>query len=73
MSKKFEDKLTNEKLEIINRLFNHYKLLALNRYKWTNLPNKIESRHIEDFLFSRGQAFFTDDERYGYICLPCRP
>lgn len=53
------------------RVFQYYKLLAVNRYTWENLPNGIESRHIEDFLFNYGQAFFTYDKELGYICLPC--
>ena len=30
------------------RLTKHYQMLALNRYKWENLPNGIESRYIEE-------------------------
>ena len=29
------------------RLTKYYQMLALNRYKWENLPNGIESRYIE--------------------------
>lgn len=53
------------------RLFQHYKLLSLNRYRWENLPDGIESRHIEEFLFNNGQAFFTYDKTMGFICLGC--
>lgn len=63
--------LTNEKENEQARLYQHYKLLALNRYRWNNLPEGIESRHIEEFLFNHGQAFFTYDKSLGYICLAC--
>ena len=52
------------------RLFNHYKNLALNLYRWENLPKGLESRHIEKFLFEHGQAFFYNDEEFGLMCLP---
>lgn len=53
------------------RLFNHYKLMATNRFRWTNLPNGIKSRHIEHFLFNYGQCFVFKDEKFGIMCLPC--
>lgn len=53
------------------RLFRHYQLMACNRFKWYNLPNGIESRHIEKFLFEWGQCFFYKDKNLGLICLPC--
>lgn len=53
------------------RLFNYYKTLALNVYRWEGLPEEIESKHIEQFLFEHGQAFFTIDPNLGFICLKC--
>lgn len=63
--------LSNGENDEYERIFQYYKLLALNRYRWKNLPNGIESRHIEEFLFNYGQVFFTKDEELGYICLSC--
>lgn len=53
------------------RLYNRYKLLALNIFRWDNLPKNIESRHIEKALFENGQAIFYEDDVHGLICLPC--
>lgn len=53
------------------RLYNKLKLLALNMFEWKNLPNNLESRHIENALFNFGQAIFYDHEELGLICLPC--
>ena len=56
------------------RLYLHYKNIALNTYRWDNLPDGLESRHIERALFENGQAFFTeglDVECPLYMCLPC--
>ena len=56
-----------------NRLFNLFSSLALNRFKWDNLPKGLESRHIENALFRFGQAGFVDDKELGLICLPASP
>lgn len=53
------------------RLFNYYKNIAINTYRWENLPNGIESRFIEEYLFNTGQVFFTQDKELGLISLPC--
>lgn len=53
------------------RLYNRYKLLALNIFQWENLPKNIESRHIENALYSYGQCVFFDDNDNGLMCLPC--
>lgn len=49
----------------------YYSNLALNRFRWENLPEGLTSRNIETQLFNSGQAFFTKDPEYGYICLRC--
>nr|DAG47958.1 MAG TPA: upper collar protein [Caudoviricetes sp.] len=51
-------------------LFLLYKNLATNVFKWEGLPNGIESRHIENFLFEHGQVGFYNDKDLGMICLP---
>ena len=53
------------------RLFFLFSNLALNRFTWENLPDGLESRHIEKALFEYGQCAFYDDESVGLICLPC--
>ena len=55
----------------INRLFQRYKLLALNIFKYDNLPNNIEPRHIENALFNFGQCVFFEDNDLGFVVLPC--
>ena len=54
-------------------LLNEISLLALNRFKWTNLPHGLESRHIEKALFEHGQCAFFEHENGGIFCLPCSP
>lgn len=53
------------------RLYDDISLLCKGRFKWSNLPKGIESRHIEKFLYEHGQVAFFFDEKLGYKCLPC--
>ena len=53
-------------------LYDRFKLLALNQYKWTGLPETIEERHIERVLFDDGRALFFEDPMNGFLCLPCQ-
>lgn len=53
------------------RIFHEFTNLALNRFKWENLPKGLESRHIEKALFEYGQCAFVDDPELGILCLGC--
>lgn len=57
--------------EEYQRLFYHFRNIALNLYKWENLPEGIESRYIEQRLFDNGQVFFTKDKTLGWLALSC--
>ena len=59
----------NANIEIeTTRLINHYQMLALNRYKWENLPNGIESRYIEQMLYDNGECAMFDHPDLG-LCI----
>lgn len=51
------------------RLIKHYQMLALNRYKWENLPNGIESRYIEEMLYDNGECALFDHPDFGLCVL----
>ena len=51
------------------RLTKHYQMLALNRYKWENLPNGIESRYIEEMLYDNGECAMFDHQDLGLCVL----
>ena len=51
------------------RLTKHYQMLALNRYKWENLPNGIESRYIEQMLYDNGECAMFDHPDFGLCVL----
>ena len=51
------------------RLTKHYQMLALNRYRWENLPHGIESRYIEQMLFDNGECALFDHPDFGLTVL----
>ena len=51
------------------RLTQYYQMLALNRYKWENLPNGIESRYIEQMLYDNGECAMFDHPDLGLCAL----
>ena len=53
------------------KYFNQFMLLALNIFEWENLPEGMETRHIEKPLIENGYTFFYNDSEFGYVCLPC--
>ena len=52
-----------------DRLTKHYQTLALNRYRWENLPNGIESRYIEQMLYDNGECAMFDHPDLGMCVL----
>lgn len=53
-------------------LFDRFKLLMLNQFKWTGLDElNIQERHLESFLFDEGYCLFFKDEELGHLCLRC--
>ena len=38
----------------LNLIYNKYKMLSLNMFRWVGLPETVESRHIENSLFYYG-------------------
>lgn len=50
-------------------LYEKYKLIAINAFEWTGLPEGIEERHIERELFDEGKAIFFKDPRMSFMCL----
>lgn len=51
--------------------YNYLKLIAVNRMKWTNLPETCDPRWLELMLVERGYTLFFHDEIMGFLTLPC--
>ena len=52
-------------------LFDKFKMICMNEWKWTGLPDGIQERHIERWLFSRGFCAFFRDPHMSYMVLEC--
>lgn len=50
-------------------LFNKYKLITMNAFKWDGLPEGMTERHIERNLFNDGAAIFFRPRDLSYMCL----
>ena len=50
-------------------LHDKYKLIAQNAHTWEGLPDGIEERHVERWLYSHGRAVFFRAPGQGYMCL----
>ena len=55
----------------LNLIYNKYKMLSLNMFRWEGLPETIESRHIENSLFNYGLCLIVNDKDMGFISVPC--
>lgn len=47
------------------------KLLAKGVYKWNNLPNGIDEKWIEDYLFKEGKCMFFKSKELGLMVAGC--
>lgn len=47
----------------------YYRLMLISKalFKWENLPNNINEKWIENFLYSEGSCIFFKDETLGYM------
>lgn len=61
--------------ELNNRTFTDYyyrlMLLARSVYKWKNLPNGIDEKWIERYLFTQGRCVFLHDKEKGFMVAKC--
>ena len=53
MKNKDIERLINNNFRL-NLIYNKYKMLSLNMFRWEGLPETVESRHIENSLFNYG-------------------
>ena len=61
--------MTKTDKKLYRLYYERYKLLALNMFRWENLPPTIKSRNIEKALFEHGKAIIFNDQDCGLICL----
>ena len=54
------------------RIYDYYKMLALNMFTWENLPETMNSRYIENALYEHGLCLVNNDENMSLISVPCK-
>ena len=56
-----------------NRVYTHYyyklMLIARSLFEWKNLPNGINEKWIERYLFSEGSCVFYKDPTIGFMVI----
>lgn len=52
---------------IINDYYQRLMLIARSLFKWNNLPNGIDEKWIEEYLYFGGKCVFFDDKTKGYM------
>ena len=62
---------TDNAKQLNNRIFTDYfyrlMLISKTLFKWENLPNGINEKWIERFLFTEGSCLFYKDPKLGYM------
>ncbi len=53
--------------------YDKWKLAAMNAHQWTGLPEGLQERHIERWLYSTGLCVFFRPPGYDYLVLNCQP
>lgn len=71
-------KFYNSTVKNLNNLtFTDYyyrlKMLAQCVFKWENLPNGMNEKWIEQFLFNEGRCMFFNDKTKGFMVTRCTP
>lgn len=50
-------------------IFDKFRLMATNLFKWDGLPEGIDEKFVERYLFDFGKAIFFRDPDMDYMCL----
>ena len=64
------DLLNNLTFRVIH---NKFKMLAETIHEWEGLPDVIEQKHIERYLYEYGMCCYFKNGEGSYMCLPCSP
>jgi len=50
-------------------IFDKFKMIAVNMFEWSGLPDGIDEKYVEEYLFNNGQAIFFRDPSMSHMCL----
>jgi hypothetical protein len=66
----FKNNPVNNRMLLITRMYQRVLTeLAVNRFKWTGLPDSVDVRFMELTLFARALSVFYDDPDFGFLAL----
>ena len=54
-------------------IHNKFRMLAQSIHTWEGLPDVIEEKFIERYLYEYGMCCFLKEPNGSFICLPCTP
>lgn len=70
-------RMANENKNLNDLIYTDYymrlMLMARSVFKWNNLPNGMDERWIERYLFNEGKCVFFKDREYGFMVAKCSP
>lgn len=58
---------------VLTHYFNELMLISKSVYEWVNLPNNMDEKWIEDYLFSEGKCVFFNDPKRGKMVTALAP
>ena len=58
---------------VLTHYFNELMLISKSIYEWVNLPNNIDEKWIENYLFSEGKCLFFKDSMRGFMITSLAP
>ena len=58
---------------VLTHYFNELMLIAKSIYEWVNLPDNIDEKWIENYLFSEGKCLFFNDSLRGKMVTSLAP
>lgn len=50
--------------------YTQLKDMCITLFEWTNLPETVNERFLENVLFENGQALFVNDDEFGFLGVP---
>jgi hypothetical protein len=61
----------NQNRDTYHMYYMQLKNMVLTLFEWTDLPDTINERFMEQVLFESGMALFVNDDEFGFLGVPC--
>lgn len=70
---KYETAAKHQNNKVFNHYFNQLMLISKSVYEWINLPEGMNEKWIENYLFSQGKCLFFEDKTKGFMVTGLAP